>query len=61
MKAGVEDVSGTVEAANGELEDTPTLLNVSCYGEGWIIRIKADDPAAAEALLEAEAYRKLLG
>lgn len=54
-------VAGTVEAANAALEDTPTLLNVSCYGEGWIIRVKADNPADVESLLEAEAYRKLLG
>ena len=51
-------VSGTVVEVNAALEDTPTLVNASCYGEGWIIRIKADDAAEADGLLDGEAYRR---
>ncbi|MFH1122547.1 MAG: glycine cleavage system protein GcvH [Pseudomonadota bacterium] len=34
-------VSGTVEAVNQELEDTPELINESSYEKGWIFKIKA--------------------
>lgn len=44
---------------NEELESTPTLVNVSPYGEGWMIRIRPD--ASAESLLDAAGYRALLG
>ena len=54
-------VSAEVLAVNEELESTPTLVNVSPYGEGWMIRIRPDDPAAVAALPDAAAYRKLLG
>ncbi|MBQ9453201.1 MAG: glycine cleavage system protein GcvH [Desulfovibrio sp.] len=51
-------VSGTVVEKNTALEDTPTLINASCYKEGWIIRIKADDDTEADGLLDSEAYRQ---
>ena len=54
-------VAGTVEAANGELEDTPTLVNVSCYEKGWLARVTPDNPADMDALLDAAGYRAKLG
>jgi len=33
-------VSGEIVDANGELEDSPELINQSCYDEGWIGKIK---------------------
>ena len=33
-------VTGEIIDANGELEDAPELINKSCYGEGWIAKIK---------------------
>ncbi len=53
-------VSGTVVEVNAALEDTPTLINASCYGDGWIIRIKADDATEADGLLDSESYRRIL-
>ncbi|MBQ3892062.1 MAG: glycine cleavage system protein GcvH [Desulfovibrio sp.] len=53
-------VAGTVTAVNEELDGTPTLLNASCYGTGWIIKAKPDDMAALGGLLSADAYRALL-
>ena len=52
-------IPGEVVAVNEELESTPTLVNVSPYGEGWMIRIRPD--ASAESLLDAAGYRALLG
>jgi len=33
-------VSGEIVVANSELEDSPELINQSCYGDGWIAKIK---------------------
>ena len=52
-------IPGEVVAVNEELESAPTLVNVSPYGEGWMIRIRPD--ASAESLLDAAGYRALLG
>lgn len=53
-------VAGEVLAVNGPLADDPALLNQSPYGDGWMILVRPDDPAAAGTLLSAETYRKRL-
>lgn len=50
-------VAGTIAAVNTALEDNPTLLNASCYEEGWIARITPEDADAVSALLSADAYK----
>lgn len=54
-------VSGEVVSINEELESTPTLVNVSPYGQGWMIRVRPDDSSVVAALLDAAAYRASLG
>jgi glycine cleavage system H protein len=54
-------VSGTVLQVNPALEGQPELVNKSPYAEGWVIRIRMDNPADADALLSAEAYGNLIG
>ena len=53
-------VSGTVVEVNAALESTPELLNQDPYGEGWIFVIEMSDPAQVDALLDANAYRRLV-
>lgn len=53
-------VGGTISARNEALEGTPGLVNSDPYGEGWMVEIDAEDPAAVEDLLEASAYAALL-
>jgi glycine cleavage system H protein len=53
-------VDGVVLEVNNELADAPQRLNEDPYGEGWICVIEVADPAAVAALLDAEAYRKLI-
>jgi len=50
-------LSGEVTAVNGPLADDPVLLNQNPYGDGWMILVKPDDPAAHSRLLTAEGYR----
>ncbi len=54
-------VSGAVRAANGALADNPELLNQDPYGEGWILEVTLTDPGELDALLDADAYRELIG
>lgn len=49
-------ISGEIVAVNGELEDSPELVNSDPYGDGWLFKIKADDPEEVEGLLDAEGY-----
>ena len=53
-------LDGTIIAVNEELEDAPELVNESPYDKGWMMRMKMSDPAAAGALLNAEAYKALI-
>ena len=49
-------LAGEVVAVNAALTDDPVLLNQSPYGDGWMILVKPDDPAAVAQLLTAEGY-----
>jgi glycine cleavage system H protein len=53
-------VGGEVLEQNEALADNPALVNTDPYGEGWIIKLNATDPAEAEDLLDAEAYKALV-
>ena len=52
-------LSGTIAEANGELENTPELINRKPY-EAFIFSINMADPAEADELLDADAYIKFL-
>jgi glycine cleavage system H protein len=52
-------VNGTVTAVNTALDSKPETLNADPYGSGWIMRLKAADPADAGSLMDAAAYSKL--
>jgi len=54
-------VGGTIVNVNSALKTTPELINHDPYGEGWFIVIEPDDPAAIDAMLDAAAYRALIG
>ena len=54
-------VSGIVAALNPELENSPELVNQDPYGAGWMVKVTVDDPADADALLDAAAYQALVG
>jgi len=53
-------VAGEVLEQNGALEEHPELVNKDPYGEGWLIKLKPADPAEAESLLDAEAYKQVI-
>jgi len=54
-------LSGTIVEFNESLEDEPEMVNEDPYGKGWMIKIKLDNPAEANELLDAAAYKELIG
>ena len=56
----IAPLSGEVLAVNEEVVDGPETVNEDPYGSGWLIRIRLSDPAEADALLDADAYRQVL-
>ena len=54
-------LSGTIIEFNESLEDEPEMVNEDPYGKGWMIKIKLDNPAEARELLDAAAYKELIG
>jgi glycine cleavage system H protein len=54
-------IAGEVVAVNAALGDEPELVNSEPYAGGWMVRLRLDDPAAAEGLLDAAAYSESIG
>jgi glycine cleavage system H protein len=54
-------ISGKVIEANPKVKDTPEIINKDPYGEGWILKMSIQDKAELDSLLDADAYKKLIG
>jgi len=54
-------ITGKVAEVNKTLTDKPELVNKDPYGEGWMVVLETTEPAQANALMDAAAYRKHTG
>ena len=54
-------ITGTISELNAALAGAPESVNNDPYGAGWMIKMKVNDPADVEALLDAKAYEELVG
>lgn len=54
-------VSGEILEFNKALDTQPELVNTDPYGQGWMVKVKMSDPAQANSLLSADAYRSQIG
>ncbi|MGE0442327.1 MAG: glycine cleavage system protein GcvH [Gemmatimonadales bacterium] len=54
-------VAGEVVDINAGLDADPASVNRAPYQDGWMIRIKPDDPAAYDGLMDPGAYRSHIG
>ena len=52
-------LSGIIIEINPALEDTPELINIEPYDEGWIFIIKTNDDSGLNELIDAESYSEL--
>jgi len=56
-------ISGEVVAVNEDLDDADEdshPVNIEPYQGGWLIKVQISDKAELDALLDAEAYKKLI-
>jgi len=49
-------LTGEIVEVNEELEDSPELVNSDAFNDGWLFKIKADEPSEVDNMLDAEAY-----
>ena len=54
-------VSGTVVEVNETLADDPEVVNKDPYGDGWMVKVKMSSQDEMAGLLEADAYKNLIG
>lgn len=53
-------LTAVVIEPNAALEETPELVNESCYDDGWILKLTPSDDTELEGLLSPEAYRAFI-
>jgi glycine cleavage system H protein len=51
--------SGTVTAVNDGLTASPGLVNEDPENQGWMFRLKLDNPGQLDALMDAAAYAEM--
>lgn len=54
-------VSGTIIELNPNLDKEPEKVNSDPYGEGWMIKMKVDNPDDVSHLMDAAAYQEMVG
>jgi len=54
-------VSGEIIEVNSTLPDHLETLGKDPFGAGWIVKIRPDDPAEIDGLLDRGAYEALIG
>jgi len=54
-------VSGEVTGVNEEVLDRPELLNEDPHGQGWLLRLKPEQPDAHEDMMISDQYREFIG
>ncbi len=53
-------IAGEITEVNDGLNDTPESVNNQPYTDGWMIRLKMDNPGEADAMLSAAEYEEYL-
>jgi glycine cleavage system H protein len=54
-------VGGTVTEINPDLTANPELVNQDPYGKGWMVKMTVNDPSEVNGLMDAAAYKNLVG
>lgn len=54
-------LSGEIIELNTLLEAEPEKVNTDPYGDGWMVKVKFSDASELENLLDAAAYKELIG
>ncbi len=54
-------ISGEVLEVNSQLESSPEVVNQDPYGDGWMVKVSIGNSDELNDLLDAAAYRELVG
>jgi glycine cleavage system H protein len=54
-------ITGVVLEKNPNIDANPEVVNKDPYGEGWLIRVSIVIPGELDGLLDAAAYKSLIG
>ncbi len=54
-------LAGEVVEVNGRLDGEPELVNSDPYGDGWMIKLRLDNPDDQGGLMTADAYATHVG
>ena len=54
-------LAGEITEVNEELDDAPELMNSSPYEDGWIVKMKLDNPDGINSLMNASQYKAEIG
>ena len=54
-------LTGTIDEFNEALEDSPESVNQDPYGDGWLIKVTMPDGTDTSDLLDADAYKEVIG
>ncbi|MEY3945717.1 MAG: glycine cleavage system protein [Bacteroidota bacterium] len=54
-------LAGTITEKNALLDSQPELVNQDPYGDGWMVKMTLSDPTQLEGLMDAAAYKALIG
>lgn len=54
-------LSGEIIEFNADLEDSPESVNDDPYESGWMIKIRLSDESEADSLMDAAAYKAMIG
>jgi glycine cleavage system H protein len=56
----ISPLSGEVLEVNAKVVSEPETVNADPYGDGWLIRIRLNDPSEVDALLDSGAYKAVV-
>ena len=56
----IAPLSGEIVEVNEALSQTPETVNQDPYGEGWLVKVKLNDPSETESLMSAADYEASL-
>ncbi len=59
MSSLIAPVSGEVIKSNETIDDDPEIINGSPYEDGWIIKVKLNDPSELDGLLDKTSYEAM--
>ena len=53
-------LAGEVTEVNDRLTSEPELVNLDCYGEGWMMKVKMDSAAELDDSMSADEYKEFV-